>query len=61
MKRILAVPDSCAGVPAGCPFATSLILWFALFVAVGIKSLVYPDIHNVYPCYEGAAAWQAGR
>ena len=32
-----------------------------LFVAVGIKNLVYPDIHNVYPCYEGAArTWLAG-
>ncbi len=62
MKRILVVPARVLEFLRVAPLQTSLILWFALFVAVGIKSLVYPDIHSVYPCYEGAARlWQDSR
>src|SRR5208337_148979 len=43
------------------PLQVGLTLWIALFVAVGIKSLVYPDIHTVYPCYQDAARiWLKG-
>jgi len=43
------------------PLQVSLALWIALFVAVGIKDLAYPDIHTVYPCYQDAALiWLAG-
>ena len=55
------MPDRVLEFLRAAPLQASLILWIALFVAVGIKNLVYPDIHNVYPCYEGAArTWLAG-
>ena len=52
MKRLLGMPDRVLEFLRAPPLQASLILWIALFVAVGIKNLVYPDIHNVYPCYE---------
>ncbi|MGA2253845.1 MAG: glycosyltransferase family 87 protein [Thermoguttaceae bacterium] len=62
MKRILGVPGRALEFLRVVPLQASLTLWIALFVVVGIKNLVYPDIHNVYPCYEEAARlWLTGR
>ena len=62
VRSILGLPGRVLGVLQAAPLQATLCLWIALFVAVGIKNLVYPDIHNVYPCFQDSArpGWQAG-
>lgn len=61
MKRILDLPRLALQSLRDAPLQAALSLWIALFVAVGVKNVVYPDVHNVYPCFEDAARrWLAG-
>jgi hypothetical protein len=61
MKPILAMPGRFLDRLRAAPLQASLVLWIALLVVVGIKNLVWPNLHNAYPIFEsGARTWLAG-
>ena len=44
------------------PLRASLRLWLVLLIAVAVKNLAVPDVHNAYPSFEGGARmWLAGQ
>jgi len=52
VKRILGMPSRALEFLRVSPLQASLDLWVVLFVALGIKNLVFPYFHNVYPLFE---------